>query len=82
MTPFKNLKKIGIVFLAIALAMPAYSAFAFDQAYFDQLPEKDKQTINLVTSVNSSVVSVTGKKKVAKGDVRCFVIFNGICITA
>lgn len=82
MTPFKNLKKISIVFLTIVSAIPSPSVLAFDQAYFDLLPDKDKQTIRLVNSVNSAVVSITGKKKVTQTSVRCFFIFNGICITS
>lgn len=77
-----RLRKIPHVLAMIALLIfQPYSVFAFDQSYFDQLPDKDKQTINLINSVNSAVVSITGRKKVDKNEARCFIIFNGICIT-
>lgn len=78
----KKFKKLWRVFLVFTLLIESYSTFAFDQTYFNSLPDKDKQTINLINSVNSSVVSITWKKKVTQTTTQCFIIFNWICITS
>lgn len=54
--------------------------FWYNLEYFNSLPQQDKEIIQLINWVNSSVVSITWKKKYEKTQVNCLFLIWNICL--
>ncbi|EKE30317.1 MAG: peptidase S1 and S6, chymotrypsin/Hap [uncultured bacterium (gcode 4)] len=76
------IKPIYILATLIMSFAISESSIAFDQKYFDSLPEDDKKIINIIKTANPTVVSITWKKSVSETKSECYLYINWICITS